>query len=288
MTTRVAPIDAKPAVLNGSTIRFSSLPHLFALGCALFLIAGTALADDDVDELARKVSNPASFMISVPVHSNFDFGRWADGRVQSFSLDVEPVIPIALNADWNLISHTDFPIAYSNPAGSGDRDFGLGDIAQNLSFTPSTHGALIWAVGPKFSFPTATREEFGSGKFSIGPSGLLLLQAGHFTVGTSASHMWSVLGPSDREDVSQTEVQPFIAWHFDGGRTILANIDASYDWTADEWNLPVAVSYSKIVKLGDQTVSLSLGAKYWLEGPKDGPEWGLTAGVTFPFPQAKP
>lgn len=88
-------------------------------------------AEEDVDELARKVSNPASFMISVPVRSDFDVGRWGDGDTYQATLDIEPVIPFALNDNWNVISHTDFPLVYSDPVGTSGGKFGLGDISQN-------------------------------------------------------------------------------------------------------------------------------------------------------------
>lgn len=251
----------------------------------LLLMATSAVAEDDADELARKVSNPASFMISVPVHSDFDVGRWEDGDTYSATLDVEPVIPFSLNENWNLISHTDFPLVYSDPLGTPGGRFGLGDISQNLSFTPARHGPLIWAFGPEISLPTATDDRFGSGKLSIGPSGLLLLQTKTASIGISASHLWSVAGEGDRPRVSQTELQPFVAWHIGGGRTISANVDFTYDWTAKDYTLPVSLSYSQIVRVGQQTLSLSVGAKYWIEGPHDGPQWGLKAGVTFLFPQ---
>lgn len=241
-------------------------------------------ANDDVDELARKVSNPASFMISVPVHSDLDFGR-GTGKVRGFSLDVEPVIPMQFNDRWNVISHTDIPLVYTNPFGEAGGTFGLGDITQTFSFTPAAHGPLIWAFGPQFSIPTATDDLLGTGKLSLGPSGLLLYQTDSITTGMSANHIWSVLGAGSRPDVNQTELQPFIAWHIGKGRTISANLDADYDWTADQWTVPVSGSFSQIVKVGDQTMSLSLGAKYWLEAPEEGPKWGIKAGVTFLFPQ---
>lgn len=267
--------------------RSSLIGVCLSFGSALVL-AQPARSEDDADELARKVSNPASFMISVPVHSDFDFGRWSDGNLFSGSIDIEPVIPFSLNADWNVISHTDFPFVYSDAAVSGGREFGLGDITQNFSFTPSTHGPLIWALGPQFSFPTATRDELGSGKFSMGPSGLLLLQTKALSIGLSASQMWSVFGNDSRPDVNESEVQPFIAWHIGKGRTISANLDYSYDWTAETWSLPVSLSFSKIVKLGEQTVSLSIGGKYWIDPDRNGSQWGIKAGMTFLFPQRTP
>ncbi len=95
----------------------------------LFLLSamsGVSAAEDDVDELARKVSNPASFMISVPVHSDFDIGRWGGDDTYSATLDIEPVIPFALNDDWNMISHTDFPIVYNDPIGTPGENWGSG------------------------------------------------------------------------------------------------------------------------------------------------------------------
>jgi hypothetical protein len=263
-----------------------------SLSAAVLLVSGFVMAQvsahaDDADELAKKVSNPASFMISVPVHSDSDFANSSAGHGFYQTLDIEPVIPFSLNADWNLISHTDIPFAYSDPAGPDAGRFGLGDISQNLSFTPSSHGAFIWAFGPQLSFPTATNAMFGSGKFSAGPSGLLLLQTENVTTGASFDHMWSLFGSSGRPDVNQSEVQPFIAWHIGKGRTISASLDASYDWTGGNWSLPASVSFSKIVKIGEQTVSLSIGGKYWIEGPDQSPEWGIKSGITFLFPSGR-
>lgn len=254
--------------------------------CAGLILAAprVAAAADDVDELARKVSNPAAFMISVPIHGDLDFTDTAAGRVEQVLLDVEPVLPFRLNDHWNIISHTDFPLVYVNPPGSG-ADFGLGDISQALSFTPSAKKPLVWAIGAQASLPTATSRDFGSGKFSIGPSLLLLSQTTGLTSGLSASHMWSVAGRDDRANVSLTEVRPFLAWHMGGGRTISANIDASYDWQAEQWDVPLQVSYSKVLRLGSQAMSLSAGGKYWLDRADGSDAWGVTAGVVLLFPE---
>lgn len=255
-----------------------------ALAGAFLLNGATASAEDDVEELSRKVSNPAAYLISVPVHADFDYSR-SDGKSYwSNTLDIEPVIPFSLNSDWNIITHTDFPFAYASPPGYHGENFGLGDISQDILLTPASHGPLVWAFGPQISYPTATADEFGTGKLSIGPSGLLLHQSTSITLGISASHIWSVLGEDSRPDVSHTETQPFVAWHLGKGRTISTNIDAAYDWEGKQLELPVSLSYSQIVKIGDQAVSVSAGGKYWLERPDDGPRWGIKAGLTFLFP----
>ncbi|SPL61750.1 hypothetical protein OHAE_4542 [Ochrobactrum soli] len=60
------------------------------LAIGIFVLSAPSFAQsasDDIDELARKVSNPASFMISVPVHSDIVFGR-GSGKVRGFSLSI--------------------------------------------------------------------------------------------------------------------------------------------------------------------------------------------------------
>ncbi|MFC6620045.1 hypothetical protein [Novosphingobium panipatense] len=240
---------------------------------------------EDADELARKISNPAAFMISVPIHADLDLGDAAHDTVERYLLDIEPVIPFRLSQNWNMISHTDFPLAYSNPAGPGGGTFGLGDINQTLSFTPAKHGGLVWALGARASIPTATSKILGTGKLAVGPSLLLLRQTKSLTMGVSADHLWSIAGKSDRADISSTEVQPFLAWHIGGGRTISSNLDVSYDWEGDQWEVPLNVSFSKVTKVGRQMMSLSIGGKYWFEAPTDQPEWGITIGAVLLFPQ---
>lgn len=260
---------------------------LAALLGGVLAAPASAAAQEDVDELARKVSNPASYMISVPIHTDIDFADSADGETERALLDIEPVLPFRLNESWNLISHTDFPLGYVNAPGEG-AVFGLGDVAQTLSFTPAGRRPFIWAAGLQASLPTATSRELGSGKFSLGPSILLLRQTTALTAGLSASHLWSVAGRDDRDRVSLTELHPFLAWHIGGGRTISTNIDATYDWRTEEWDAPIGASFSQVTRLGGQMMSLSVGAKYWLKTPEDRGEWGLTAGVTLLFPQGAP
>lgn len=248
---------------------------------------GQVHASTDVDELARRVSNPASFMISVPVHSELSIGGDDTGNSQHYLVDVEPVLPFRLTADWNLISHTDFPLAYADPAGPRGGVFGLGDINQTISFTPAGHKGFIWAVGPQVSLPTATSSKLGSGKLSMGPSILLLRQSATMTFGLSADHLWSIAGKDDREDISATEVQPFVAWHIGQGRTISTNVDVGYDWKHKQWELPVSLSYSKVLKIGEQALSMSIGGKYWLESPTGGSDFGLRIGAVLLFPQKR-
>ena len=92
---------------------------------------------NEAQELAKKLSNPVANLISVPLQSNFDcnIGPADDGC--RFTMNLQPVIPISIADDWNVISRTILPITYQNDIfpGAGDQ-FELGDTVQSFFFSP--------------------------------------------------------------------------------------------------------------------------------------------------------
>src|SRR5262245_62112564 len=89
-------------------------------------------AADDAADLANKLSNPVSSLISVPFQSNLDsdIGPQHGWRYQ---LNFQPVIPIPLDDEWNMISRTILPFIDQQDAVpfTGSQS-GFGDITQSL------------------------------------------------------------------------------------------------------------------------------------------------------------
>ena len=126
------------------------------------------------EELAKETQNPVANLISVPFQNNFNFGL-GPNDVTQWVLNVQPVIPIPLNKDWNLITRTIMPIINQpSPATGIPSAFGLGDINPSLFLSPANSGKLIWGAGPTLTFPTATASVLGDGKWQAGPSLVLL------------------------------------------------------------------------------------------------------------------
>ncbi len=63
----------------------------------------------DNSELAKKTQNPVADLISVPLQSNFNFGAGSKDKM-IYILNVQPVIPIKIAEDWNLITRVIMPI----------------------------------------------------------------------------------------------------------------------------------------------------------------------------------
>lgn len=264
--------------------------HLFlglATAAAFVIVPAAGQAQTQADELARKLANPVAALISVPFQFNFDFGYGSeDGTRQN--LTVQPVIPASVSENWNLITRIITPITNQNDvSGPSGNQFGLGDITPTFFLSPKapTSGGLIWGVGPVFLLPTATADELGADKFGVGPSFLALKQVSGWTYGALVNHLWSVAGNEDRSDLSLTFMQPFLSKGLSGGRTVSVNLESSYDWKGDAWNLPLNLSYSKVTRVAGQLMSLGGGPRVYLATPGDGPTWGLRFVATLLFPK---
>jgi hypothetical protein len=266
----------------------------YALVAMCASIAAVAHAQDkpagsDAAELARKLSNPVASLISVPLQSNVDFRIGPNDDGWRYQLNIQPVVPISLGADWNVISRTILPVIYQDDIfpGAGDQ-FGLGDVTQSLFFSPKQplFGSLILGVGPVFLIPTGTDELLGTEKFGIGPTLVALTQQGPWTVGLLANHIESIAGDDDRADVSSTFLQPFLAYNTSDAWTFTLQTESSYDWEGEQWSVPVNAIASKLLNIEGQMVSLGAGVRYWAESPDAGPEgFGARFIVTLLFPE---
>jgi len=240
------------------------------------------------EKLAKEAQNPVANLISVPFQYNANFGFGIDDDVQSV-LNIQPVIPFEVTPEWNLITRTILPVIYQpSVAPTISDEFGLGDTTFTAFASPSKTDGFIWGAGPAFLLPTATDDALGTGKWGAGPSFVGLVIAGPWVAGALVNNIWSFAGDSDRADVNQMTLQPFVnynlpdGWYLTSSPIILANWEADSD---DRWTIPVGGGVGKIIHVGKLPLNTSLQGYYNIESPEIGPEWQLRFQVQLLFPR---
>jgi hypothetical protein len=260
--------------------------------------AKPAAAADNGDALRKAAQNPVASLISVPVQENWNFGIGPADRTQNV-LNLQPVIPVNAGENWNLIIRWITPVIYQpyavnvpQPPGPSVQVqsgvYGFGDMQPAFFLSPKK-GKIIWGVGPQFLLPTATKTGIlGQGKFGIGPTAVVLVQPGKWTLGFLVNNVWGIAGHSNLPDVNQFLFQYFInynlqkGWYLTWQPTLTANWEAT---NGGRWVVPVGGGIGRIMRLGFQPVNLGLQFYGNAVHPPGGSPWSMRLSIAFLFPK---
>lgn len=248
---------------------------------------GQEAGHDTEHALAMKLQNPVAALISVPFQSNFEWGGGPGSEGFKYTLNFQPVIPISISEDWNLISRTIVPVIQQHDVVPNSSQGGLGDILQSAFFSPKAPGlgGIIWGIGPAFLLPTSTADNLGAQKFAIGPTTVFLRQDAGWTYGMLNNHLVSTGGTHSTEDVNATYFQPFLSFTTKSYTTVAVNTESTYDWEASKWTVPLNLMVSQLLKIGGQPMQFQLGPKLYVAGPTGAPDWGIRFAYTLLFPK---
>jgi hypothetical protein len=256
----------------------------------------TPAAAANSDELRKAAQNPVASLISVPVQNNNNFGIGPSDRTQDV-LNIQPVIPLSISKDWNLITRWIMPIIYQpvpvpqppGPPAQQTGVYGLGDMNPSFFLSPKK-SKVIWGVGPTLVFPTATNTTYlGQGKLSMGPTVVALVQPSHFTIGALANNYWSVAGHSDLDKpaVNQFLLQWFVNYNMKKGWYLTSGPIVTANWRATNgvWTVPFGGGVGRIMKLGFQPVNIT--AQFYGNAvyPAGTSPWSMKLQIAFLFPK---
>jgi hypothetical protein len=246
--------------------------------------------EPSASELNRQLTNPVSSIWSIANQfNNFELnnGHWNN------NWNFQPVLPLSLTKDWNLITRPVMPfyniVPHETAPGQFERAAGLGDLALLELLSPAHSGNWVLGAGPTFIFPTATSHFTGQGKWQLGPSVVVGYLTKEFFLGVFPQQWWSIGGEHGRPDTNQMNLQPIATIFFGDGWSIGYSGNILADWTApseDVWTVPVGLGLAKVVKLGRLPVKVQLAVQYMPVHPRiSGQEWNVQISITPVIPK---
>ena len=253
---------------------------------------GDPAAGASMTEVNKQLSNPVSSYWSLVMQfNNYSLAnhRW------NYNMQFQPVLPISLTKDWNLISRPVFQLYNSVPVPLAtdttkhyNQTTAFGDLIDLEMLSPAHSGPWLLGLGPTFIFPTATSQYTGQGRWQAGPAAVVGYLSEEAIVGVFPQWWWSI-GSAARPNTSQMNLQPFAAWFFAPGWSLgySGNILANFMAPAKEvWTVPLGLAIGKVVKLGPLPVKFSIAGQWMAVHPSNnGQEWNIQLQITPVIPK---
>ena len=244
-------------------------------------------AFSSADEAARQSSNPlgGDFIIFLNQFDNYFLkGKATSGTEHVNTWSMQPVIPLPmddlLGENWILVNRPTFPIVlnadipdpgnlqgggppipppslpplggvpFSNESGFSDIIF-FSLLGQSLPEERWGGGDLVWGLGPTWQFPSASKDELGSGKYSVGPSAVGAFIGRRFILGGLFQHWQSFAsgGKGPGNSVSFSWLNIFYFWNLNDGWQVGGTPIITSDWESDDssnrWTVPIGLGVYK-------------------------------------------
>lgn len=177
-------------------------------------------------DAAKKAANPICAIYAVPIeYDHYEKVGPYDGTMDAVTF--KPVVPIAINEEWNLVSRTIIPYVWQDgivpdmnkqigPLTVNTKDDlgykyagknnGFWDIQESVFITPSKpmYG-FLWGLGGAFGFPGERQIAGITGKYTAGPTAAVVREDSIFTYGFLTNHQWSYAGRDKQYGKSGSE-----------------------------------------------------------------------------------
>jgi hypothetical protein len=236
-----------------------------------------------LQDVSRQANNPVSTVWTL--QNQFDIltiddvprggGGEADDKV-SFTWNMQPVLPIHLTKEWNLLNRAVIPLVDSVPltdrSGGTKRTTGFGDIVLASVIAPNKAGGLLWGAGTTWQFDTATTKATGTQQWSVGPAAFLGWIGKDWLFGAFHQQWWSFGGSDRRDNVASLDTQYFLWRLFPGGWQVGFTQDIKANFKAkgsNVWTVPVGIGAGKTFAVGGGHFKLDGQISYALAHPDE-------------------
>jgi hypothetical protein len=240
-------------------------------------------------DIAKKLENPIGDITSIPLQNNTNLGVGPRPGTQNV-LNFQPVVPLHIDRDWNVIVRAVMPFTWSPTAQPAQSvPFGIAPTTVSAFLSPVTlTDGWAWGIGPIVQVPAITSTTLGSNVWGLGPTAVIVKQDGPIVAGLLISDTFSFGGTSGPTGSKYNlfNLKPLFNYNFGDGWFIGSVPVITADWSADgeKWTLPVGVEFGRVIKIDNEPpINVQGGVYYNALRPEGAATWQFRTqiGVVF-------
>ncbi|WP_380052468.1 transporter [Falsihalocynthiibacter sp. SS001] len=189
----------------------------------------------------------------------------------------------AFGGDW--LMRLTAPVNTIPTANGGDVT-GFGDLNVFAAYLLDTgNPAVSFGIGPQLTIPTASEDETGSGKWSLGFANVLFNATDpKFQWGYLLTWQASVGGDEDRKDVNIGALQPFLFYQLDQGWYLRSTGIWTYNFENDNYNIPFGFGIGRAMPTSGGVINAFIEPQYSIAHEGDGQQkWNIFAGLNYQY-----
>ncbi|MEY4684840.1 MAG: hypothetical protein RLZ25_1299 [Pseudomonadota bacterium] len=244
--------------------------------------------------LLYDIQNPFAYIPRVQIENHFDSGE-GPFNASTYRLRMRPIIPVDFNDDWGLRTRSTINMTYQTaPTPLAAGQLGFGDMDLEFYFIPRRSLAkdmLLVGFGPSIHIPTATKSLIGIHQWGVGASAAIIWQPASiyalkgWTFAFNANQTFGFAPEVQVQSQNLVSFQPNVTYTTESEISLGMFSETYYNWTRNQWTVPVNAGVSFLVKPGGQNVVVTLIGRYFAERSAYDPQWGTQLNFNFLFPE---
>lgn len=252
--------------------------------CLMVLVSTSATAQVTTEDM-NKSNNPLSPSIGANVQDQYSPELY-DSDAHTNDLLLRGAMPIAAGHVFKLpqIFRLTMPVS-TRPSADGDYTTGAGDLnIFDIFLLGKTGGGIGFGAGPLITFPTASDDVLGTGKWQGGVALLAMLPEPTGIRGALLQIQGSFAGDEEREDVASETLQPLWIRNLPKGWYLRSTGIWMWNLKSGDFFIPIGIGAGKIWKSGGTTFNLFAEPQWTVA--RDGAGWprfGVFSGLNTTF-----
>jgi hypothetical protein len=254
-------------------------------------IIGVAAADDPTapakppavtEDLVKQANAPISSILQIRLQDSYS-PAWqgVPGQGNAFVIAVTAPLREFRLLPFPQLSLLKIPAILSFPSEST----GIGDVSfLDLAVFRFPGNDFGFGIGPTLAFPTANIDVLGQGKWQAGPAAGAVWTPGRWLIGVLAQNPISLFGDSNRPNVNELIVQPYLSVVLAKGWFVRSEPQMTINWNSGKQVLPINLGVGRVFPIGEQDVSMFVEPGWNISHDGPAPRYFINFGLVLLYP----